>query len=213
MKPRRKWRRRLIWIGLITTFTYLIVSVALALAVYSYGRFREAPDERYDVIIVLGSGLTRRGAPGPALIRRSREGAELWQAGYAPNIICTGGVSAYATRSEADGCREILLREGVAPAAISLEERSRSTEENALYAGEIMRANGWHNALIVSDAYHLLRAEWIFRDSGIAGTTAPPDTRPPVFTYATSIFREVIALQWYAFKSLFGIDATYVPVV
>ena len=114
------------------------------------------------MIIVLGSGLNPDLTPGPALTRRAERAAELWKAGYAPAIICSGGYTTSAIRSEAFGCGQVLRANGVPLDAIILEARSRSTEENALYSHEIMQDHGWTTALVVSDGYHLLRATWIF---------------------------------------------------
>ena len=91
-----------------------------------------------DVIIVLGAGLLRDGRPGQALTRRSERGAELWHRGIAPFALCTGGQAESFPRSEAAACREVLQRSGVPAAVILLEERSRSTEENASYSRPIL---------------------------------------------------------------------------
>lgn len=192
----------------ISAFVWLIVIGLLTGAVIVYGMTDRA--QPADVIIVLGSGLRRDSRPGPALIRRSQRAAELYAQGYAPAIICTGGYTDGRTRSEADGCREVLEASGVPAEAIFLETRSRSTEENAFYAEAIMQANGWRTAVLVSDGYHLLRAQWIFSQEGIVvyPSPAPP---PPRLALATAIAREIVALHWQAFKDLLNLPVTYVP--
>ena len=108
--------------------------------------------------------------------------------------------------------RKIAGRENGVPAeAILIEDRSRSTEENALYSDEIMRAHGWKTALLVSDGYHLLRATWIFSNEGIPFTTSPAAS-PPLLDLAVAVVREVVALHWQVFKTLLGLPVTYVPV-
>ena len=94
--------------------------------------------------------------------------------------------------------------------AIILEDRSRSTEENALYSHQIMQAHGWESALVVSDGYHLLRATWIFSAEGISGSTSPA-ALPPLFDLLVAVVREVVALHWQVFKTLLNLPVTYVP--
>lgn len=192
----------------IALVIWFSIAGLLTVAVIVYGMTDRA--QPADVIIVLGSGLRRDSRPGPALIRRSQRAAELYAQGYAPAIICTGGYTVGRTRSEADGCREVLEASGVPAEAILLEERSRSTEENAFYAEAIMRANGWHTAVLVSDGYHLLRAQWIFTQEGIPVYPSPASP-PPRLALATAVVREIVALHWQALKDLLNLPVTYIP--
>lgn len=190
---------------------WLLIVFALIGMIHYTGTVDEP--ESADAIIVLGAGLSRSGRPGWALTRRSSLGAELWHQGFASNIICTGGYGENQTRSEADACREVLNRRGVPSSAIVLEERSRSTEENAIYSKEIMQENGWQTALIVSDSYHVFRARYIFSHEGIGVSLSPVSAeliegRP---TYIYSMLREIVALHWQVLKYTFNIDITHIP--
>ncbi|MBL8134588.1 MAG: YdcF family protein [Anaerolineae bacterium] len=188
---------------------WLIVGIVIALAVLGYGSVSHARDA--DVIIVLGAGMTRSGRPGPALTRRSETAAALYHAGYADRLLCAGGVPRYTDRSEAEGCAEVLIASGVPEDAIMLEERSRSTEENAVYSRAIMESQGWGSALVVSDGYHLLRARWIFAEQGVEAYTVPASAFPQMFDHAYSLAREVVAVHWQVFKTILGLPFTFVP--
>lgn len=204
-------RRRALRFFLIVAAVWAVISVGLALAVLVYGRVDERQPS--DVIVVLGAGLRRDDQPNLALIRRSEQGAALYHAGFAPFVICSGGFAPGRSRSEADACRQILEANGVPRDAIILEERSRSTEENAIYSREIMHEHGWQTALLVSDGYHMLRAQWIFRDYGIDIVPSPTPLRPRLSTLVTAVAREVAALQWQAVKNLLQLPFTHVPVL
>jgi uncharacterized SAM-binding protein YcdF (DUF218 family) len=196
---------------LIAFAVWLLISVGLATAAFMYGQDDQA--QSADVIIVLGSGLRRDGSPGDALRRRSLWAAENWQAGYAQNIICTGGQSPNQRRSEASACREILVANGVAESAIYLEDQSRSTEENAIYSKVIIDANGWESAILITDPFHMLRASWIFNDYDVTHYPSPvPIDRLRRSWYARLLVREVFALQWQAFKNTLNLPYTYVPI-
>jgi uncharacterized SAM-binding protein YcdF (DUF218 family) len=202
--------RRVRRILLIAVGVWLLFACALGIAVTIYGQTDRA--QPADVIIVLGSGLNHDLSPGPALVRRATRGAALWQAGYAPAIICSGGYAGWASRSEASGCAQVLREQGVPDEAIITEELSRSTDENAIYSHEIMRDHGWDSAVVVSDGYHLLRATWIFSAEGVTFTTSPA-APPPFFEALKATAREVLALHWEVFKTVFGLPYTYVPLV
>lgn len=165
-----------------------------------------------EIIIVLGSGLKEDGSPGPALSRRSRHGAALWHEGIAPLVMCTGGQSEYYPRTEAAACREILLAAGLPGDAILLEERSRSTEENAIYSKQLLDRLGLSRSVLVSDSFHMLRARWLFQKQGIDpfASPVPVDRLRDTRVYPTAIIREFVAFNWQLFKDLFGIPWTHV---
>jgi uncharacterized SAM-binding protein YcdF (DUF218 family) len=181
----------------------------VVLLINAYGMVDHA--QPADVIIVLGAGLRADNTPGPALTRRSLHAAHLWQQGLAPVIICTGGKPGNRTRPESDACAELLRADGVSAEAIVQEAESRSTEENALYAKTLMASHGWHTAILVSDGYHLFRAQHLFSNQGIPVFTSPvTEAAPSALEYAVFIGREIVALHWQILKETFNIPVTYV---
>ncbi len=209
-KPRNPLtRRRIFCVLVIVLAAWLMFVLELSTAVYVYGTADYA--RSVDVIIVLGSGLLDDGSPGPALTRRSSHAAELWHQGVAPSIICTGGRTNSASRSEASACQEVLQSHDIPSAAIVLEDDSRSTEENAINSQAIMDSNGWETAVLVSDSYHVFRANWIFELEGLTVYTSPvPARQVSIFFYSHSIAREVLALHWQAMKELLNLPVTYI---
>lgn len=207
-KPKRsRWLRRLLITLVVGGLLYFCSFITAIHIVGSMDRAEEA-----DAIIVLGAGIRRDGRPGWALTRRAEMGAELWHQGMAPHVLCTGAQAEGYPRSEATACQEILLREGVPESAIWLEENSRSTEENAIYSREILEEHGVSSVVLVSDSYHMLRSEWIFRSEGILASTSPiPASRinRPLF-YPFSLVREFAAFHWFIFKEVFNIEITHI---
>lgn len=203
------WRRAVLRGALFALAVWCLFAFELALAIYLSGEIDHA--QPADVIIVLGAGLRRDSSPGPALTRRSNHAADLWEQGTALMIICTGGLTGRATRSEASACGEILRARGVPPAAIVLEAMSRSTEENALQVQAIMEAHKWASAVLVSDSFHLPRARWLFEARGLTVYPSPvPASRVRVTDYLTLLGREIVAWHWQAVKQLFNLPQTYV---
>lgn len=207
-----KGRHIVAFIGL-SAIVWVVVVVGLAAMIVVSGEQNQA--QQADAIIVLGSGLRRDGRPGDALYRRSVWAAGLYREGYAPAVICTGGVGEGQRRSEASACAEVLQGRGVLPEAIYLDETSRSTEENALYSHEIMLERGWDEAIIVTDSFHMLRAGWIFDsrgdNDGIVHYRSPvPRDWVRSYFYTRHFTREIVALHWQAFKDLLNLPVTYV---
>jgi uncharacterized SAM-binding protein YcdF (DUF218 family) len=199
-----RWRLLMLLAGVL----WLWVVFVLLIVIDAYGRIDHTHSA--DVIIVLGAGLTPDNLPGPALTRRTAHAANLWRSHYAPMIICSGGKPGNRPRSEADACAERLRENGVPDAAIIQEDRSRSTEENAIQCHVIMRANGWQTAIVISDNFHLFRAYRLFSHEGIVTYTSPATELPDPLTYVVYMLREVVAFHWQLMKEVFNLSVTYV---
>jgi len=195
-------------VGLVAGLVWMLTIIGLLGVIHATGTQDNAQEA--DAILVLGSGLSRNGRPGWALTRRSSHAAELWHAGYADTIVCTGGIADNQTRSEADGCREVLMRRGVPQSAILLEERSASTEENALFSETILVENNINSIILVTDSYHIFRAGYIFNriDVDVVRSPVSSDLIRGYPTYEYSMLREIAALHWQIFKDVFNIPIT-----
>jgi len=118
-----------------------------------------SPAETFDAIVVLGCRVGPSGRASPALARRALHGARLWREGRAPRLVLTGGVGDHPP-SEAQVAADLALGAGVPASALSLEERSTSTAENARFARPLVQGE---RVLVVTDGFHGLRAARIFR--------------------------------------------------
>lgn len=120
---------------------------------------------RADTIILLGGGM---GQPQgiclyPELFGaadRVWHAARLYHAGKAPTIIASGCAE--------KGSSAVLLRDlGIPADAIIIEGKARNTVENGVYTRDVIRENGYTNALLVTSAYHMRRSEMIFTSLGL----------------------------------------------
>ncbi len=197
----RRWLRRALWtVGVIGLVGVLAVGGVAAMLLH-YGSQDRA--QAADVIIVLS------GAPA-GTERRARHAAELYKQGYAPYILCSGTGSWNIT--EARRCARRAESRGVPSEAIILEETSRSTEENAIESAAIMAARGWESAVLVSDNFHLWRANWLFEEQGVTAWPSPAQITSPLSRTDTAknLVREVAAVGWQVTKSLLGLPVTRV---
>lgn len=112
---------------------------------------------------------------------RAVRAVRLFHAGKAPKILCAGGVPYEplpgVVRNEAVDMRELLQDLGVPPSAVMLEENSRNTRENALYAARILKESGDCSVLLVTSAFHMPRAVALFEREGLEVVPAPSDVR------------------------------------
>ena len=136
----------------------LPVWTAAGIALDIYGH-RVDPDGIWDAIVVAGCRVLPSGRPSLSLLRRTVKAVELWKRGLAPVIVLTGGVGEHPP-AEAIAAAQVARSLGVPDSALVVEDRSRSTLENARFAHERLAAN---RVIVVTDAYHVLRCEWFFR--------------------------------------------------
>ena len=102
-----------------------------------------------DALVVLGGGGQERPA----------RAAELFKAGAAPFIICTGA-------GDANIHKAWLVSAGIPATAIELETRSRTTLENAQFTITLLHAQHLKSAIIVTTWYHSRRALACFEHYG-----------------------------------------------
>jgi len=167
-----------------------------------------------DAIVILGTQVYPGSIPGPSLTRRTRHAAALYHLGLAPAIICSGGQAGRETSTEAAAACNLAATLGVPPAALLLEDKSRSTEQNALDTAAIMAAHGWRTVVVVSDGYHLYRADLLFRRAGLVPFPSPAQVTAgpmnPIERYGRET-RELAALVWYWTKTALGLKVTDFP--
>jgi uncharacterized SAM-binding protein YcdF (DUF218 family) len=123
----------------------------------------EMAGERLDAIVVLGAPL-HADRPSEALAERIAAAAALYAEGGAPRVVPTGGVTRGARRAEADVMAEELVRHGVPVDAITVEDRARTTAENAAFVAALL---GDARVWLVTQPFHARRARWLFRRAGL----------------------------------------------
>ncbi|MCS3359991.1 YdcF family protein [Xanthomonas translucens pv. translucens] len=171
-------RRRRGWLGWLGRLGALLGLWLLGVAIYIVwvgDRDQAAPA---DAIIVLGAAAYDA-KPSPVFEERIRHGLDLYQRGYAPTLIFTGGFGGNGARfAESQVARRYALRHDVPADAILIETVSRTTRQNLLEARGLMRSHGLHRAIIVSDPLHMARALRLCRELQIeALASSTPSTR------------------------------------
>jgi uncharacterized SAM-binding protein YcdF (DUF218 family) len=94
------------------------------------------------------------------LIRRTRHGVRLYQEGYVPKLLVTGGGTLALTHPEAVRMGAVARRLGVAEVDLLVESRSSTTFANARYSLELLRERGLLDRL---RTVILVSSEWQMR--------------------------------------------------
>jgi uncharacterized SAM-binding protein YcdF (DUF218 family) len=183
---------------------------------------REARATGADGILVLGAGRYSW-APeyggdtvGGATLQRVRYGAFLYRQTGLP-VYVTGGNPPPDEPPLGQLMAEVLATDyGIAVAGI--EDRSLTTEENALFSAPMLREDGIRRVLLVTNAAHMPRSVGAFERVGIEVTPAPTyfvhkegerretsyrDWLPSAGAFLVSYFavHEWIGRVWYRIKA------------
>src|ERR1017187_923649 len=160
----------------------------------------ESPAHRADVIVIFGAAQYA-GHPSPVYRARLDHGYELFEKGRAPVLITTGGAGQDPEFSEGGVGRDYLLRRGVPERALIAETQGSDTAQSAARVANIMRVNGMHRCIAVSDAYHVFRIRALLEREGVEVEVAPrPESRPHSFWERFwAVMREAMSyLAWKA---------------
>ena len=172
--PQMSWWLRLLVLAVAGVLLLLAVTAVQVVHTASLEEIHPA-----DAIVVFGAA-EYSGRPSPVLRARLDHALDVFHRGMAPVVITTGGAAADPTFSEGGVGRDYLMRHGIPERSLIAETQGRDTSESAVRVGVIMRANGLHSCIAVSDAYHVFRIRKLLEHEGIAPVyVAPrPDSRP-----------------------------------
>jgi len=161
-------------LGLILLAAVSIYTVALVtVLVVSQQDQRRA----VDAIVVLGAAQYN-GRPSPVLRARLDHALRLYNEGYAPRIVVTGGVGRGDTTSEAIVGRHYLLARDVVPGDVVVQAQGRSTQASMTAVADWLEAEGLHSVLLVSDPFHMYRLRLEARRTNLEAYTSPTESSP-----------------------------------
>ena len=127
-------------------------------------------------------------------------------------VLVSGGTGNPRVPPVAVTMRELLAAAGVPVEMIWIEDRSRSTHENAVLSAQVLRQQGVHRVVLVVEARSMLRAAGCFQREGIEVVAAPIRFRYPLATVEDWIpgwhalkgnevtLHETLGLLWYRLR-------------
>ncbi len=183
----RRRRPRLSWVMVAVAagglFLWSWEPVAQLTASSFEGRYpeRALPEGDAEAIVVLSAAvrLPRESRPEALLDSQSLERTSyagwLYRNWKAVPILASGGAMGPRGRRVvvADVMKQALVADGVPEEMVWTERRSSSTYWNAVRSAEILRERGIRRIALVTEAYHMPRAELCFRKQGLEVVPAP----------------------------------------
>jgi uncharacterized SAM-binding protein YcdF (DUF218 family) len=157
-----------------------------------------------DAIVVLGAQVEADGQPGPDLRVRTLHAVDLFQQGLAPHFICTGGYRDDRLSAAAVAC-DLAVSQGVPAERVLLADGAMTTREDAASARDLMTAEGFDTAILVSHPLHLERARLLFEGEGLTVYPSPTNTDLSAIPWQTRAWltaREVVGIVWIGLEEL-----------
>lgn len=124
------------------------------------------PVRRADAALVLGAGVVR-GEPSAIFKGRLTTAAELFHEGVVSTVVVSGAARSNGESSEAEAGARFLQAVGVPSTQVIQESQARNTHDNLVLGAQALERNGARTWIVVSDHYHLRRAELLSRDAGL----------------------------------------------
>lgn len=186
-RPRLGWR--LVWGGVLAVLIGGLLPLGNALMLPLEQRFSGVPQpaagDGFSGIIILGGfedpwvSSGRGGLAVNEAAERLTEGVRLARMWPQAKVVFTGGSAAVLFKQEAAGgaVRRFLLDMGIAADRIVIEDRSRTTHENALLTRSLVKPEPGQRWVLVTSAWHMPRAVGVFRQAGFDVIPYPVDYR------------------------------------
>ncbi len=183
LRRRGRWRNRLVATGLLSLYLASLGPVAGGLMA-SLERTPAIPPDRVpelrqeaEAIVALGGG---RRYDAPEYGRDALSDHSLARLHYAAWLHRRSGLPLLLSGGAVDPGREAearvmarVLEEHYALRPRWIEDRSRTTEENALHSARLLASAGIERIVLVTEAFHMPRAAAVFRRQGLEVVPAP----------------------------------------
>ncbi|MGB9822848.1 MAG: YdcF family protein [Thermodesulfovibrio sp.] len=172
LEKKRKFIRFLAILSAL--FVYLIsIEPVKDLLFYPLERHKAFEELNADAIVILGGGAYSVGSLNEDTLNRLFAGYVVYKKTKLPVIVSGGAIERKI--SEAAAMAQMLKELGVESGKIIEESKSKDTSQNAFYVSEICRQKNFKKLILVTSAYHMKRAEKLFKKTGLNVLPYPAD--------------------------------------
>ncbi len=166
---------------ILMTLTIIVFAVAEVPVLLS-SKTDDSPEAPY--LIVLGAGVNGT-IPSLSLLNRLEAAKDYLDEYPQAVVIVSGGQGQGEDITEARCMNDWLIKNGIAPNRVIMEEKAVNTKENIRFSLDIIQSRGDDpeaKVAIVSSEYHLYRAKYMAKQLGaqpfgVAGKTSYPILR------------------------------------
>lgn len=182
-----------------------------------------------DAIVVLSGMMVQvASAAGPTPewgdTDRFFAGVDLYEAGKAPRLIFTGGVLPWDKGLQSEGMvlKEFAKRMGIPDSSISVSREAQNTAQEAAAVWDLFSSQTSHQPkiLLVTSAFHTLRAQRLFERQGFLVEAFPVDFKvrtraltpmdflpdPSALRLTDAAVRELLGRFYYQLRMTLAID-------
>lgn len=193
---------RTIWLNL---FLVPILLLIVFFKVYTFkddAQLYADGERKADAGVILGAAVWGGNRPSPVLRERINKGFEIYDRKNVRKLVLTGGGSPNEM-TEGDVAKNELIKYGVDPKNLIVENTSNSTMEQLQFVRDFLYKNmNWKKIILISDNYHLFRCKEICSFNNISADAISSDTPLSTEGGVTFCVKESFALVEFWF---FGI--------
>ncbi|MFD1260938.1 YdcF family protein [Entomomonas asaccharolytica] len=157
-----KWtlnrKKKMIFIAVI--LIYFVTVLSIILSGLKDNLFKT------DLIVVLGTKVSPEGVPSAGLAARLNKAIEIYQQGYAPNILVSGGTGKEGY-DESIAMADFLIARGIPASAIVKDGQGNNTRATARNTYQYMQQHQLNSVIVISQYYHIARIKLAFKHEGI----------------------------------------------
>lgn len=154
---------------------------------------------RADVALVLGNKVNSDGTPSPRLKARLDTAVDLYQKGYFPRVIVSGGTGIEGV-PEGTAMKNYLVSAGIPESVILVDDQGLDTQASAENTASILRAEGMKSVFVITQYFHIPRSKLALSKFGVS----PIFNAHPSYFEARDIYsiaRELPAYLKYLIKT------------
>ncbi len=164
-------------ISIVSSACIVCVLVAIITSIFMIRAMNDRPKNDRTTLVVLGCQV-KNGKPSRMLKSRLDAAYDYLSENERVNVVVSGGQGDDELISEAQCMKDYLVERGISPERISMEDKSKNTEENIKFSLEIIKENDLCEEItIVTDGFHQFRAELIAKKLGVEPNNIPAPTR------------------------------------
>ena len=153
--------------------------------------FGSRAPEGLDYLIVLGAQI-REDGPSAVLKYRLDAAADYMKENGSTLCIVTGGKGKEEPISEGEGMKQYLVKQGIDPARIIVENKALNTVQNIRFSKQFMTSPDAPTALVTNN-FHVSRAAALARKQGLTNVYAIAAPSDPAYL-PNNMFREFFGL-------------------
>lgn len=201
-------RQKKLYVFRAIWFNLFVIPILLLIVFFKVYTFKDdaelyADGERKaDAGVILGAAVWGGNRPSPVLRERINKGFEIYDRKNVRMLVLTGGGSPNEM-TEGDVAKNELVKYGVDPKNLIVENSSNSTMEQLQYVRDLLyKSRNWKKIILISDNYHLFRCKQICSFNNISADAISSDTPLSTEGGVTFCIKESFALVIFWF---FGI--------